>query len=96
VDRKSPVNLYYQLRTAAARPDAEMTVALFRVDAGPKAKDTPALTIRFPVAMRPGVNEVERTLDVSTLSAGAYRLEVLVRDRTSGTTTRRSTQLNIH
>ena len=34
-------------------------------------------------------------LDVSRLTPGAYRLEVLVRDRSTGTTTRRSTPLNI-
>jgi hypothetical protein len=95
VDRKSPVNLYFQLRSASARSDAEMTVALYPLDGAPRAKAIAALEIRLPFVMRPGVNEVERMLDVSRLVPGAYRLEVLVRDRTTGTTTRRSTPLNI-
>lgn len=95
VDRKSPVDLYFQLRSASARSDAEMTVALYPLDGAPKAKATAALEIRFPFVMRPGVNEVARTLDVSRPTPGAYRLEVLVRDRSTGTITRRSTPLNI-
>ena len=96
VDRKSPVNLYFQLRSASARSDAEMTVALYPLDGAPRARATAALEIRFPFVMRPGVNEVERMLDISRPAPGAYRLEVLVRDRSTGTTTRRSTPLNIH
>jgi hypothetical protein len=96
VDRKSSINLYYQLRSASARSDAEMTVALYLIDGARIAKATAALTIRFPVTIRPGVNEVERSLDVSSLAPGAYRLEVLVRDRSNGTVTHRSTSLNLH
>ena len=96
VDRKSPVNLYFQLRSASARSDAEMTVALYSLDGAPRTRATAALEIRFPFVMRPGVNEEERELDVSRLAPGEYRLEVLVRDRSTGTTTRRGTPLNIH
>ena len=96
VNRQSPVNLYLQLRSASARSDAEMAVALYPLEGAPKAKATAALEIRFPFVIRPGVNEVERMLDVSRPAPGTYRLEVVVRDRSTGTTTRRSTPLNIH
>ncbi len=96
VNRKSPINLYYQLRSASPRADVETTVAFYRIEGTAKAQATAALEIRFPVAVRAGVNEVERTLDVSPLSPGTYRLEVLVHDRSSGTTTRRSAPLDIH
>ncbi len=96
VDQKLPISVYYQLRSAVMRSDAEMTVALFRLNGAPKAQATAVLEIRFPAVIHAGLNEVERTMDISHVAPGTYRLEVLVHDRTTGTTTRRSTPLNIH
>src|SRR5690606_17314262 len=69
--RREPVELYYQVRSAAAQPGARTTVALYRIRNGER-NAAPALELTFGTALERGITEVRRSLDVSRLDEGTY------------------------
>ncbi len=77
IDLHKPMTLYYQLRSTVAHPAANTTVVLYRMT-GDSVAPAPALQVIFHGAIRPGLNEVENTVDVSRLEKGTYRLQVRV------------------
>jgi hypothetical protein len=56
------------------------TFKFFRTDQQPKDSSRAVLQIAFDGALKTGLNEVERRVDLSKLDAGRYRLEVTVTD----------------
>lgn len=76
--RREPVELYYQVRSAAAQPGARTTVALYRIRNGERSP-APALELTFGTALERGITEVRRSLDVSRLDEGTYFIDVQVR-----------------
>lgn len=75
--RREQVELYYQVRSAAAQPGARTTVALYRIRNGERSA-APALELTFGTALERGITEVRRSLDVSRLSEGTYFIDVRV------------------
>lgn len=94
VDRHLSVSLYYQIRSVEAHQGLRTAVAFYRIENG-VARDSAALQVGFDQAVRPGVNEVAPTLDVSRLDKGSYQLEVLLTDDRGVTISRRTVQLNL-
>ena len=92
--RTTPVALYYQIKSAAARSDLRTTVALFRVEGG-VARDTAAFQVGYEQAVNRGVNEVAPALDVSRLDKGAYLLEVRINDAAGTLLSRRTVALDL-
>ena len=78
-DRKEPIQLYYQVKSATDRPQLKTTIALYRVDDA-KPSTEPALQVSYTDGVHEGLNEVAPSLDVSRLDKGSYRLEVRVED----------------
>lgn len=76
--RREPVELYYQVRSAAAQPAARTSVALYRIRNGERGAE-PALELTFGTALERGITEVRRSLDVSRLDEGTYFIDVQVR-----------------
>jgi hypothetical protein len=75
--RAEPVELYYQVRSAEARPGARTSVALYRIQNGERSSE-PALELTFGTALDAGITEVRRSLDVSRLDEGTYFIDVRV------------------
>jgi hypothetical protein len=92
VDRRTPISLYYQVKSDQARADLKITVALYRTDVSAREA---ALQVSFDQAVQRGINELAPTIDVSRLEKGGYRLEVRVADATGTILTRRSTNLGL-
>ncbi|MES2304102.1 MAG: hypothetical protein V4558_01270 [Gemmatimonadota bacterium] len=89
-NRKEPVSLYWQILSEARRAEVETTIALYLTE---KPSDKPSLEVRSTGSLEASLNESLRELDISRLDKGAYRLEVVVRDRKAGVTLRRTVPL---
>jgi hypothetical protein len=95
VDRRQPVSLYYQVRTAEAHAALQTTVALFLMENG-VARDSAALQVGFNQPLREGINEVAPTLDLTRLDKGNYVLEVRLASANGALLSRRTVQLNLY
>ena len=94
VDRTKPVLLYYQIRSDQARSALQTTIALYGIAAG-TASDSAVLSVTFEQDLRPGINEIAPSLDVSRLGKGSYDVEVRVADPARGLVTKRRARLNL-
>jgi hypothetical protein len=92
MNRKQPVQLYFQVKSEVARAGVKTVLVLYRVEAGPR-NNTPAFQLGFTGSIHEGMNEVEKELDVSRLDGGSYRLEVQLTDAAGALTVRQSAML---
>lgn len=77
VQRKTPVQLYYQLRNTLAATELVTTVSVAKVG---QLDAPPAFNITFRHQVIPGINEVRREVDLKRLTPGRYLLTVVVSD----------------
>lgn len=78
VSRDAPeVSIFFQVLGKEHADSAKASLRLFRAD-GEGAQEKPLLAVTWSVAMRQGLTNVERVLDLSRLPAGKYLLEVSV------------------
>ncbi len=88
--RTEPVSVYWQVRTRAVHDSVRTTVALHKVGV---RREEPAFEVAFGGRLGAGLNEVQREIGVDRLDAGAYRIELVVRDLLTGAEARRSARL---
>ncbi len=93
IARADTLHLYYQVRSRQAM-SAHTVVALY--DVGNARRDQrPALQVAFATSLRAGISEEARTLDVSRLRTGTYRLELRLEDDKHQTIVARSTTVTL-
>jgi len=73
------VAVYYQLKSDIARKDVLTTVRVMRVIGG-KEQEEEMLRVGFRANVVPGVNEIQRDIDVSRLPGSRYYIDVTVSD----------------
>ena len=89
-DRKEPLTLFWQVRSSSWRSDVQTTIAFFVME---QKSTRPALQVQFLGALEASTADVLREINASRLGPGAYRLQVVVRDRLAGTEVRREVPL---
>ncbi len=92
VRRTTPALLFFQLWSEIARPRLKLVAVLRRVSDG-VVENVPTTQDTWDAASKLGLNEFSRTLSISSLLPGSYRLQLLVMDEVSGTMVRRETTL---
>ncbi|HEY4321810.1 MAG TPA: hypothetical protein VGM77_11620 [Gemmatimonadales bacterium] len=90
--RSVPMSLYYQVRNDGAAATTRATVAVYRLSTGEPA--VLALQVATDQPVRHGLTESTRSLDLSRLNTGSYRIEVSIAAG-SGTPVRRSTTFTL-
>lgn len=90
VQRKTPVQLYYQLRNTLAATELVTTVSVAKVG---QLDAPPAFNVTFRHQVTPGINEVRREVDLKRLTPGRYLLTVVVSDEEGEHRVSRSTDL---
>lgn len=90
VERKTPVQLYYQVRNTLAVTELATTVAVAEVG---QRDAPPAFNVTFRHQVNSGINEMRRELDLDRLKSGRYLLTVVVSDERGQNRVTRSTAL---
>ena len=90
--RNKMLELYYQLRNDAGADDFTTRVVIRKIESG-RIEPEPELSIQFPFKAHPGINGVQRLLDISRSGAGNHHLEVQILDHAGHVIARRGTNL---
>jgi hypothetical protein len=77
INRSEPAELYYQVRSDSTVSDVRTIVRVTRV-AGDNGIVEEALHLGFDDQLRPGLNERHKTLDLSSLEGGQYRIDLSI------------------
>lgn len=75
VDRRYPVSLYFQVKSAASHDSARVAIAVYRTT---RDREESALTVSVDGRVVAGLTEIRRELGLDRLDAGRYRLEVTI------------------
>ncbi len=79
VNRKKPMELYYQLRTEKSTADLHTDLVLHRIVKGEIMPDA-EITLASQTPGHAGINTVHRQLDITALVGGDYQLDLKLRD----------------
>jgi hypothetical protein len=94
VTARDTVHLYYQVRADSLRNGMHTSVEIYSLDR-PSTDKRPQLQIESTESMQPGLHEVDRTLLLTNLATGRYRLELSISDERRRRTIRQVVLLEI-
>jgi hypothetical protein len=89
IDARGPIELYYQMKSTRGAADVHSDIAVYHTDKSVK-NPVPVARLTSDGAVAAGVTSVHRTLDLSAVEQGRYRIEVQAVDRTTGVAVQQS------
>jgi hypothetical protein len=91
--QKKTIQLYYQIRADTTRPSIKVAITVRRIVDGLPSEQT-VVSMSFAAAVKRGINEAQRELDLSNLASGDYELSVDIQ-RPDGVRVHRTTQVAV-